>query len=187
MGNRGYLLSLPFAPIVFGEEPPSGTVAFAQYSLPFFWASLFDATSIVHASGMYGLAAPRCEAGPRSAYRLRACAAHFGWSSWPVADRWLAFLRSLQQPWIAVDVHDLEIGVRELADLLEHVDRAPDDLAFRDRFGTLRAPRPIEDAVILAGVDHEGATPPRPLAPLVTQPMAHAFAMSTTKPSPGWA
>jgi hypothetical protein len=168
VGNRAYLLSLPFAPHVFGERPPSGAVAFAQYSLPLFWASLFDAQSIVRplSGSIFGLAAPRFEALSRSERRLRACAGHFAWSRWPVAERWLEFLHSLEQPWIAVDVHDIEHGVRELCDVLHRIEMSPDDLAFSDYFGRLTRGRPPEDAVIFAGVDHEDYAPPRPLARL---------------------
>jgi hypothetical protein len=185
VGNRAYLLSLPFAPIVFGEEPPSGTVAFAQYSLPLFWASLFDATSMVRVNGVVGLAAPRCEAGPRSERRIRACAAYLGWRSWPVADRWSEFLRSLGQSWIAVDVHE-DVGAHDLADVLARVDLAPDHLAFRDHFGTFDRTRPAEDAPILGGTDHEGYTPPRPLTRLSAFG-AQGFATSARKLSPDWA
>lgn len=167
MENRAYLLSLPFAPHVFGESPPSGTVALAKYSLPYFWASLFDVSSIVRVAGIHGLAAPRLQAGLRCERRLRACAAYFGWASWPVADRWLAFLRSLGQPWIAIDTHALDIGARELVDVMHRIDVAPDALAFRDYFGRMVGGRPAEDAVLLGGVDHEDYSPPRPLRPLV--------------------
>jgi hypothetical protein len=159
---------LPFAPHVFGERPPSGAVALAQYSVPFFWASLFDAQSIVRPLGgtIFGFAAPRLEALSRSERRLRTCAAHFGWSSWPLGDRWIEFLLSLEQPWIAVDVHDIEHGVRELSDILRRIAAPPDDLTFSDYFGRFLRARPPEDAVILAGVDHEDYAPPRPLARL---------------------
>lgn len=172
MGNRAYLLSLPFAPHVFGERPPSGAVAFAKYSLPFFWASLFDARSIVRAphGGIYGLAAPRLEALSRSERCLQACAAHFRWESWPLGDRWIEFLSSLEQPWIAVDVHDIEHGLPELQDALRRLASPPDDFAFTDYFGRFVRERPPEEAIILAGVDHEDHAPPRPLVRLHSSP-----------------
>jgi hypothetical protein len=168
VGTRAYLLSLPFAPHTFGEKPPSGTVAFARHSLPFFWATLFDAQSIVcpHGGSIHGLAAPRLEALWRCERRLRHCAEHLGWSSWPLADRWLEFLLSLEQPWIAVDVDEIDHGVRELSEVLRRVALDPDDLVFRDYFGRFVRDRPSEEGVLLAGVDHEDYTPPRPLARL---------------------
>jgi hypothetical protein len=168
VGNRAYLLSLPFAPHAFGERPPSGAVAFAMYSVPFFWASLFDARSIARPfpGTIHGLASLRLEAVARSERRLRACAMHFRWSSWPVAERWLEFLHSLAQPWIAVDVHDIEYGLPEVTDILRRVDASPDDLEFTDYFGRFFRDRPAEEAVVLAGVDHEDYAPPRPLMKL---------------------
>jgi hypothetical protein len=179
VGNRAYLLSLPFEPLVFGERPPSGAVAFAQYSLPFFWASLFDASSIMRpmSGPIFGLAAPRVEALARSERCLRACTEHFGWRSWPVAERWLEFLVSLEQPWIAVDVHDIQHGLPELRDVFRRLVTPPDDLSFIDYFGRFVRARPADNAVILAGVDHEDHAPPRPLVRL------HSVAHSSAPPS----
>lgn len=187
MRNRAYLLSLPFAPHVFGERPPSGAVAFARYSLPFFWASLFDARSIVRPlpGGIHGLAAPRLEALSRSERCLQACAAHFGWRSWPLGDRWIDFLSSLEQPWIAVDVHDIEHGLPDLQDVLRRLACPPDELAFSDYFGRFGRERPADDAIILAGVDHEEYAPPRALVPLRSS--AHSSAPpSGPQPQPAW-
>lgn len=168
MGNRAYLLSLPFAPLAFGERPASGAVAFAKYSIPFFWASLFDAQSIVRpeSGSIFGLAAPRIDALSRSERRLRHCAEYFGWYSWPAAERWVEFLLSLEQPWIAVDVHDIDHGVRELAEVLRRAALPGDDLVFADYFGRFDRRRPSDDAALLAGVDHEDYAPPRPLSKL---------------------
>jgi hypothetical protein len=168
VGKRAYLLSLPFAPIVLGEKPPSGTVAFANLSLPFFWASLVDVHSIVRplSGSIYGLAAPRLESLYRCERRLRSCAAHLGWSSWPLADKWLEFLLSLEQPWIAVDASEIDHGVRELREVFRRIALPPDDLVFADYFGRFVRERPAEEGVLLAGVDHEEYTPPRPLARL---------------------
>ena len=180
MGNRAYLLSLPFAPLAFGERPASGAVAFAKYSIPFFWASLFDAQSIVRPenSSTFGLAAPRLDALSRSERRLRHCSEHFGWYSWPIAERWIEFLLSLEQPWIAVDVYDIDHGVRELNEVLRRVDLPPDDLVFADYFGRFDRRRPSEEAMLLAGIDHEDHAPPRPLSRL------HSAAPPSNQESP---
>jgi hypothetical protein len=164
VANRAYLLSLPFPPYAFGDPPASGTVAFAKHSLPFFWASLFDETSIVgpFLGGLHGLAAPLHEAAERSARRLQACAAHFGRSTWPLAERWLAFLRCLEQPWIAVDAHDLDLDGPRLEQLLLLVDIVPTEPAFVEEFGALDFEDTSGRAIVLAGVDRDGASPPAP-------------------------